>query len=97
MDQGAISRRKRKARKLLVLPEELSILCLDKKLWEDGAQRERETGGASRHLTAKCSLEKLPGGPETSSQQGADPSQGNAKKTDGFVIQHRRQCSLTQN
>lgn len=37
-----------------------------KKLKEDGAQRETETEGASRQLPAECSLEKLPGGPETS-------------------------------
>lgn len=42
---------------------------LGKKLQEHGPRRERETEGASTQLTAECSLEKLPGGPETSSQQ----------------------------
>lgn len=61
-------------------------------------QGEREEGKEvpSRQIRAECSLRKLPGGPETSSEQGADPRQGNVM-SDGSVIQHRRWCSLLQN
>jgi len=52
---------------------------------------------SSRQLPAECSSEKLPGEPETLLWPRADPSQGNAEKTDGFIIQHRRPCSLIKN
>lgn len=51
---------------------------------------------ASRQLTAECSLEKLPGGPDFLTAQSRGRL-GNAKKTDGFVVQHSRLCSLIQN
>lgn len=51
-----ISRKKRKARKLLVLPEELSILCFEKKTtlgtWNTEGEKQREQAGSSQQNAA---------------------------------------------
>lgn len=93
LDQAGISRRKRKVTKPLLLPEELSILCLEKASGGWSREKKRWQAGSSQQSTAcKTSLEgqRLP-------YSRADPSQGNVEKTDGFVIQHKRPCSLIQN
>lgn len=59
LDQAGISRKKRKARKLLLLPEELSILCLEKTLGGRRGEGERKRGG-KQAAHGRVQLRKAP-------------------------------------